>query len=129
MPRSPVSNRQRLVIVGLLLVQAIDIAVHAATNQIEPLRITSNLVIGLWVALIAIKTFRTWFGFAAWGAITGYLALNCLFLVREGLTNPNQGDNLRFPLFLFLGVTVSLSLALAKLTGTSADRTTDAVEE
>jgi hypothetical protein len=38
---------------AIAFVQLLDIVLHAATNQLEPLRVSSNLVILLWLAIIA----------------------------------------------------------------------------
>ena len=89
-----------------LVLQALDIVLHAATNQLEPLRVASNILLGL-AAIVAARSSR----FARpilLGASGAYLALNVLFLFQYGLVNPNTGG-VRYPLFAF----VSGSLALA----------------
>ena len=90
----------------LLVLQALDILLHAATDQLEPLRVASNLILGL-AAIMAAGSghFARPLILVASGA---YLALNILFLFHNGLVNPNTGG-LRFPLFAF----VIGSLALA----------------
>lgn len=99
--------------IGIVLVQVFDIAVHVGTNQIEPIRIASNLVVLVWTAAVMAGRINTRFALTAGGTILVYLAFNILFLLREGLTNPNQGGALRVTLFVLVGVTVGLSTLLA----------------
>ena len=89
-----------------LVSQALDSVLHAATDQLEPLRVASNLILGL-AAVIGARPGRLArpLILVASGA---YLALNILFLFQYGLVNPNTGG-LRYPLFAF----VIGSLALA----------------
>lgn len=88
----------------LVALQAIDIAVHVATGQIEVLRILSNLVIVAGVGLAGRMQAPVW---ALCGAL-GYLGLNALFLVLFGLINPTT-DSLRVPLFGFLALSLMLA--------------------
>ncbi|MEO0591883.1 MAG: hypothetical protein AAFZ11_15180 [Pseudomonadota bacterium] len=100
-----------------LVLQALDIAVHAATDQIEPLRVASNAVLGL-AALVAARSGR----FARpllVGASVAYLALNIWFLFQFGLVNPNTGG-VRYPLFVF--VFGSLALAAWQWRGIDGSR-------
>ena len=109
-------------ITGLViaLVQLVDIALHAATNQLEPLRVSSNLVILLWLAISLFgrlgDKFRPVLGtgtaFARWLALAfpgTYLLLNLVFLALEGVTNPEQGGALRITLFGLVTLTTALS--------------------
>ncbi len=100
---------------GLFLIQVFDVGIHAATNQIEPLRIASNLMISAWIALILLGTTVGKRILVAAGFVFTYIGLNCLFLLREGVTNPNRGGELRVVLFGLVGVTVALSVVLATL--------------
>ena len=43
----------RLLGIGIALIQLFDIIIHAATNQIEPLRVSSNIIVFLWLAVVA----------------------------------------------------------------------------
>lgn len=97
---------------AILVIQVIDIAIHAATQQIETLRVASNLLILAWVAVVMLGKIREKFTVVASSTIGTYLALNVIFLLREGLTNPNQGGELRVMLFVLVGVTVVLSSVL-----------------
>ena len=92
-----------------MLVQLLDIALHIATNQVEPLRVTSNLVILGWLAFAGFRQAPSFGSTPALFVVLGYLGLNILFLPREGFTNPNQGGGIRYPLFCLVGLTVILS--------------------
>ena len=68
----------RVIFALLLIVQLLDMAVHVFTNQAEPTRIASNLILGLG-ALFAARALGI--GLAAWvllGSFAGY------FWQREG---------------------------------------------
>jgi len=94
----------------LLALQVLDIAVHIATDQFEPLRIASNLVISLAaIAAVFLSRHSSRLLLVSGGF---YLALHLLFLVQFGLTNPATGT-MRVPLF----VLVAGSLALTALLG------------
>ena len=99
-----------LMIIGVIVaIQLFDIWVHVATGQAEPLCILSNLLLGGWaVACVAAMSPRS-FGHYA---VLGYLGLNIAFLAIHGLTNPEQGDALRVPLFVFVGSSAFLALWL-----------------
>ncbi len=92
----------------LFLVQIFDIVIHAATDQLEPLRVTSNLIIIAWLATIAFRRSKGKNVTAALISIGGYLGLNIIFLALEGLTNPNTGE-LRITLFILVFLTAALS--------------------
>ncbi|MEL6169273.1 MAG: hypothetical protein AAFR35_11310 [Pseudomonadota bacterium] len=95
-----------LPVIVQLFLQAFDIVVHVATDQLEPLRVASNLILGV-AAFIAARPGR-FAGPIIFVASVAYLVLNILFLFQFGLTNPSTGG-LRYPLFAF----VAGSLALA----------------
>ena len=97
--------------IGIAILQVLDIAVHAATDQLEILRVSSNGVILLWLAVVVFGKFKS--KVPAIGAIGMYLLLNLIFLAREGVTNPEQGGGLRVALFLFVILTTALSTLLA----------------
>ena len=44
--------------IGIIVVQLIDLAIHAATHQLEPLRISSNIIILLGLASMASGRFK-----------------------------------------------------------------------
>lgn len=98
--------------IGIALIQLGDIVIHAATDQLEIIRVTSNLVILLWLAVVILNWYKTKFLQISVGSIGLYVILNFIFLAQEGLTNPEQGGNLRIVLFLLVFLTVTLSGAM-----------------
>lgn len=96
----------------LLLVQTLDVAVHVAAEQVEPVRILSNcLLVGFGGLALAVDSRRQtllWFG------ATLYLLLNLLFLGDHGIVNPRT-DSLRIPLFGFVVVSLGLTAWLSRL--------------
>ena len=109
------SSALMFVAIGIAVIQVLDFLVHAATDQIELIRVTSNGLILLWLALYAADRFKAKTPLVSAVFIGGYLILNLVFLAQEGLTNPEQGGGLRIALFLFVLLTVSLSAWLAIL--------------
>jgi hypothetical protein len=101
-----------LLAIAVAVVQLADIALHAATNQLEPLRIAANGVILLWLGLsVAVRLpGRRW---TAGFALAVYLLLNIYFLAAAGLTNPAQGGALRTPLLVLVALTTVLCVWLA----------------
>lgn len=109
MPKSPPSPLlMRGFSFTLVLVQIFDVVIHAATNQLEPIRVTANVIILLWLTVIGSRRFTSKFLPISFGSIGAYLVLNLIFLAREGLTNPAQGNEPRVMLFLLLALTVTL---------------------
>ena len=100
-------DRKTFIPLGLLIaLQILDIVVHVATMQVEPIRVTSNLIITAGAILVFLNTGekpRMVITLAA----AAYLLLNLLFLAQHGLLNPST-EALRTALFLF----VFLSMAL-----------------
>ncbi len=103
----------RLLGITIALVQIFDIVIHTATNQLEPLRVISNVVILLWLASVASGRLKARFQLTAVVANGAYLVLNLIFLTREGIRNPEQGGELRVLLFVLMFLTVALSVILA----------------
>jgi hypothetical protein len=99
---------------AIIALQVFDAAIHLATGQAEPLRIGSNVVLIVWVALSS-KRPKTW----GWLALLGYVAMNALFLLQEGFTNPNQNNEPR--ILLVLLVTASTLLSVFRLRKQAAD--------
>ena len=97
-----------IVLILLLGWQALDIAVHVATGQVELQRIAGSLVISAG-ALIFYLSNRDLLVLS--GAV--YLALNVAFLAQHGLVNPASGA-LRVPLFVFVLVSLGLLLWLRR---------------
>ena len=102
------------------IVQVLDILIHAATGQLEPIRVASNLIILLWLTVLGAGLFSTHRIQIAIGAILVYLVLNGAFLAREGFFNSVQGGGLRWLLFLLVLVTV---VSAGLLTSRVAPRT------
>ena len=96
----------RLILIFLLLLQVIDIAIHLATNQVEAVRVTSNLciaagaLVGTLVAGGVARLLMVLGGLA-------YAALNLLFLVQHGVINP-ANDAIRVPMFAFVFASLAL---------------------
>ena len=95
----------RTIVSLLALVQVLDIVIHAATGQLEPVRVGSNLIV---LALLAARSFVN--AGTAWtlGAGAAYLALNLLFIAQHGITNAAQGGQLRVTLVVLVLATVGL---------------------
>jgi hypothetical protein len=100
--------------IGVTTIQLIDIILHAATNQLEIIRVSANLIMILWLAVVMSGKSNT--KSVALSSIGAYLLLNFIFLAREGLTNVEQGGGLRVALFLLMFLTVIPSTILASLT-------------
>lgn len=95
-------SKPLIVLILLLGWQALDIAVHVATGQVEMQRIAGSVVISAG-ALIFFFSSRDFLVLS--GAV--YLALNVAFLAQHGLVNPASGA-LRVPLFVFVLVSLGL---------------------
>lgn len=100
---------------GIAAIQVFDLIIHAATNQLEPLRVASNLVILVWLAIIASGRFLTISLRVAISSVSAYAVLNGIFLAREGVTNVEQGGELRITLFVLVFLTLTLSILLTYL--------------
>ena len=88
--------------------QLFDLVLHAITNQLEFLRVTSNIIILLWLMLFLFGKMKISY-FASFGTIGLYLFSNILFLAQAGLTNPAQGGAPRTLLFILVFLTIVLS--------------------
>jgi hypothetical protein len=95
--------------IAIAIVQIFDVVIHAATDQVEMIRIIANLIILLWAVGVMGGRLRTGFLPMSVGAVGVYLLLNLIFLALEGVTNPAQGDAPRTMLFLLVLLTVGLS--------------------
>ncbi len=94
--------------VAIAFIQVFDTLIHAATNQLEPLRVSSNVIILVWLVVAA--TGKLSAKCLPTAAIGVYVVLNVIFVALEGVTNDGQ---LRVMLLLLVAVTVSLSTLLA----------------
>ena len=105
----------RVLQIGVAIIQLLDIIIHAATNQLEILRVSSNVIVLLWLAIVAIGKLNAKFLQIAASSIGAYLVLNIIFLAINGATNAEQGGGLRVTLFLLVFLTITLSTLLAYL--------------
>ena len=98
--------------VTLIVIQIVDIMIHVSINEVEPIRILSNLIIIGWVVTFWFA--RDWIQArkrpVSFSAIGLYLLLSLIFLAQNGLTNPNQDGNLRTGLLVFVISTCMLSI-------------------
>jgi hypothetical protein len=101
--------------IGIVVTQLFDIAIHAVTNQLELLRVFSNIIILVWSLVVIFGKLDKKILPVSGGSIGAYLVLNLVFLALEGVTNPNQGGELRVMLFLLVFLTVGLSTLLTIL--------------
>lgn len=91
---------------AVVVVQTLDVMIHAVSGMFEPLRVSANvmLVLGAWMILGSPA------GAKGVGVATGFafLVLNGLFVAVHGMTNPVTG-NLRVPMVvLVVGSLVAL---------------------
>ena len=67
----------------IILIQAADITVHVLANQVEPLRITANVIIIIWL-LLPLKNLTKPLSL---GSVGLFAILNIYFLSQFGITN------------------------------------------
>ena len=113
--RTSTSAIWRILGMGIALVQIFDGVIHAAANQLEPIRVAANVIILLWLVTINFGRFKANFLPISFGSIGAYLVLNLIFLAREGLTNPAQDNEPRVMLLLLLVLTLIFSTWLTYL--------------
>lgn len=94
---------------AIILIQLFDAAIHIATDQLEPIRITANIIIIVWVIAALTGWIKERFRHTFLAVIGLYLLLNLIFLAQNGLTNPEQGGAVRTTLFFLVFLTVALS--------------------
>jgi hypothetical protein len=97
--------------VVITIVQLFDIFIHATTDQLEPLRVTSNLIILAWIFVLLSGKLGEKIKSITLGSIGAYLGLNIIFLALEGLSNPNTGAP-RGMLFLLVIISTALSVGV-----------------
>jgi len=93
---------------SIVVIQLIDVALHVATDQVELIRVLSNVIIGGWGLWSLRDGVRI--RLAGFLAVAVYLGLNLAFLAMNGLTNPDKGDAPRLTLFVLVGLTTALVL-------------------
>jgi len=99
-------------VVALVLLQGVDVSVHAAAGQIEPLRVVASVLIAGW-AIVAVVRRDAARGLVVQAALGAYLLLNAVFVALEGVTNPDQSGAVRWPLFALVAATTVAVLGLA----------------
>ncbi|MEO1564199.1 MAG: hypothetical protein AAFR98_12245 [Pseudomonadota bacterium] len=97
---------------AVIAVQVFDIGLHVAVNEVEPLRVLSNLVLiaGASFGALAQQNWRP----VIWTAALAYVILNLAFVAIYGLVNPETGIN-RAPLFVFMAVSLWLTYRVEQL--------------
>ena len=86
----------------IILIQVADTTVHVLANQIEPLRITANVIIIIWLLLPSKNLTKS----ISLGSISLFAILNIYFLSQFGITNEGS------PRIFFWGAVIS-TLALS----------------
>jgi len=114
-----VSMTPKIIGILIIIVQLADILIHATTNQLEPIRVASNIVILLWLAVVASGGFKSRSLWMSTISIVAYFILNIIFLALEGVTNAAQGGELRIALFLLMFITLVLSGLFTYMNGKS----------
>lgn len=92
----------------IIVIQIVDVFTHALTNQLEMIRVQSNIVIVLWTIFLYLKTSKFSNRLLSTLSISIYLILNFLFIFQFGIINQYSGDY-RIALILFVISTASLS--------------------
>lgn len=92
----------------IIVIQIVDVFTHALTNQLEMIRVQSNIVIVLWTIFLYLKTSKFSKRLLSTLSISIYLILNFLFIFQFGIINQYSGDY-RIALILFVISTASLS--------------------
>ncbi|MEO1043356.1 MAG: hypothetical protein AAFX52_13825 [Pseudomonadota bacterium] len=87
----------------LIVVQALDLFVHVAVGELEPIRVMSNVIIVLG-GVITLASFASRLLAAALAGFL-YLLLNVLFLVDQGWIKPATGAP-RIPLIVFVATSL-----------------------
>lgn len=92
----------------IIVIQILDVLTHALTNQLEMIRVQSNIVIVLWTIFLYLRTSKFSKRLLSTLSISIYLILNLLFIFQFGIINQQSGDY-RVALIIFVILTASLS--------------------
>lgn len=103
--------RVLIALAALIGLQALDVILHIATGQFEPIRILSNAVLVAGAVAGVVVTPRSTPLLVVAGGL--YLALNAVFVLQHGLVNPAT-DALRLPLFVFVAGSLVLAAWLGR---------------
>jgi hypothetical protein len=121
MPKPSVPPAALAWIVFLFLLLVMDVAMHAAAGQIEPLRVAASVFIGGWAIVVVVRRAAAR-GLAVQAALGTYLLLNAVFIALEGVTNADQGGAVRWALFALVAATTVAVLGLAAARGAVSPR-------
>lgn len=97
----------RFILILILLLQVLDVLLHLAINQMEPLRLTAIAILAAG-ALVGALVAGGAAGILMIAAALCYGLMNVIFLMQNGLSNPSN-DVLRVPLFAFVLASLLLS--------------------
>ncbi len=95
----------------IIVIQIMDIIIHLLTNQFELTRVISNGCVIAWVYLLQFNVHKIVFNLVTSITLSIYIILNGLFLLENGLVNPNN-QSLRIMLFMFVLSTIILVIIL-----------------
>ncbi len=95
----------------IIVIQIMDIIIHLLTNQFELTRVISNGCVIAWVLLLQFNVHKIVFNLVTSITLSIYIILNGLFLLENGLVNPNN-QSLRIMLFMFVLSTLILVIIL-----------------
>jgi len=99
-------------LLGLIILQLLDVVVHVATKQVEVVRIVGSVLVILWAIALAVMTCAgktlPWKASVAACVLIMliYLVLNIIFLAEFGPMNEGRP---RIPLFGFVLLTLGLA--------------------
>ena len=94
---------------ALVAVQVVDIALHAATGQLEMMRVIASLVLAAGAYWSVHNPKQAWLTLTVCNAV--YAVLNVIFVSQNGAVNPDT-DSTRIALLLFVTGSLGLSIAL-----------------
>ena len=100
------NNSKFLYFIGTI--QFLDITTHAISNQLEVIRVSSSLLLLIWILILILGKARIKSSLS-WIFIGIYIITNIVFLLLNGVSNP-QSNGIRFPLFIFVGATTLMSV-------------------
>lgn len=103
-------NHKRIGVL-IVVIQIMDIIIHLLTNQFELTRVISNGCVIAWVLLLQFNVHKIVFNLVTSITLSIYIILNGLFLLENGLVNPNN-QSLRIMLFMFVLSTIILVIIL-----------------
>ena len=70
---------------AIILIQLFDAVIHIVTDQLEPTRITANVIIIVWIIAALTGWIKERFRSSLLAAIGVYLLLNLIFLAQNCL--------------------------------------------